>query len=391
MPLRVIEVDPAETFYSLRDRLLRGPRERTALLLPQTAAPLSGLDLVLLRRLADQERLDVGLVTDDGALAQQARALGLPAFASVGLAELFRPGWWRAGRRAERIGFAPGQDRRPPTNLRQSQPDPSTASQRRARRLAGLLLALIILALLAAALFYFLPQATVTLNAAARSGQVILDLTADPAATASAGSVISAREIRRDQAWEASGAATGGGAGRRRLRALALQGLHAQAPAYLQARLEPGEFLVENSVAIEIIDESFVAAGETISLTLTVVARGLAVNEAHIHPIALRELAGALPDGFAPDPTTLRLAVAAGAASPANGFRVTAQVNGRAEIDQATVAETLRGHSLASAERYLAGGLPADSFTVDIWPGWWRDWAGRMPVHAGRITVKHLP
>jgi hypothetical protein len=102
-------------------------------------------------------------------------------------------------------------------------------------------------------------------------------------------------------------------------------------------------------------------------------------------------LAGALPDGFAPDPSSLRLAVDAGATGAANGLRVTALANGRAEIDEAAVAETLRGRPLASAELYLAGGLPADSFTVDIWPGRWRDWTGRMPFNAGRILVTQLP
>jgi hypothetical protein len=208
--------------------------------------------------------------------------------------------------------------------------------------------------------------------------------------TANAGNAIPAREIRREQEWEASGAATGGSVARQRLRALALQGLHAQAPAYLQARLDLGEILVDNSVAIEIIDESFAAAGETISLNLTVVLRGLAVNEADIVPIALRELAGALPDGFAPDPATLRLA-AADAAGSTNDLSVTAQAAGRAEIDETAVAEALRGRPLASAERYLAGALPVDSFTVDVGPGWWRDWTGRMPFNSGRITVNLLP
>ncbi len=387
MSLRVIEIDPAETYNSMRDRLLRGPRERTVLLLPEEAAPLSGLDLVLLRRLADRERLEVGLVTVDGALARQARALGLPAFASLGLAEHFRPGWWRAGRRSEHVGFAPGQDRQPPGRARQGQPDPSIA----ARRLIALLLALLILALLVGVLLYALPRAIVTLDAAAPPGQVILDLTADPAVTASAGSSIPARELRRELAWEASGAATGDdNADQQRLHALALQGLRAEMPAYWRARLAPGEVLVENSVDVEVIDASFDPAGETAVLALAVASRALAVHEADIAPIALRELAGTLPAGFAPDPATLRLAVAPGAAGAPNGLRVTAQAAGRAAPDEAAVAAALRGQSLVDAKRYLAG-LPVDSSTVAVWPGWWGDWTGRMPFRAGNIRVNLLP
>src|SRR5690606_27590507 len=76
------------------------------------ASPVGAIDLVLLRRLADRERLEVGLVTADRALSRQARALGLPTFANLTLAEYYRPGWWRGGRRRERVGLPPDDERR---------------------------------------------------------------------------------------------------------------------------------------------------------------------------------------------------------------------------------------------------------------------------------------
>src|SRR5690606_22081241 len=114
MPLRVIEIDRSDNFYSIRHRLLFSGRDRAVLVLPNGDAPVGVVDLALLRRLADRERLDVGLVTGDRQLARDARALGLPAFSSLLLAEYYRPGWWRAGRRPERLGFAAGESVRAP-------------------------------------------------------------------------------------------------------------------------------------------------------------------------------------------------------------------------------------------------------------------------------------
>ena len=64
--MRVIELDTAETFYSLRHRLLNSGRGRIVLVVPARGAALrGGVDLPLLHRLADHERLEVGLVTTD--------------------------------------------------------------------------------------------------------------------------------------------------------------------------------------------------------------------------------------------------------------------------------------------------------------------------------------
>ena len=57
--MRVIELDTAETFYSLRHRLLNGERGRVVLVVgrghPRGGALRGGVDLPLLRRLADRE------------------------------------------------------------------------------------------------------------------------------------------------------------------------------------------------------------------------------------------------------------------------------------------------------------------------------------------------
>jgi hypothetical protein len=393
MSLRVIDLDPADTFHSVRDRLLQGGRGRMVLALPDRTSPLNGIDLVLLRRLADRERLEIGLLTADKDLARQARALGLPAFSSTALAEYYRPGWWRAGQRPERVGFAPGQDRRSPARAAaEAQSDPTFAQGRRARRITLIPLAVFVLVLLAGAALYALPHATLTLWPETRPGQVIVDLTADPARAEIAGLALPARAVQHRMVWEASGPATGDDAAdRRRIRALALQSLHAVAPQQLAARLNPGELLVPDSVGIEVIEENLVSSGQTAVLTLSVAATGLAVAVADVRQAALGELAGALPAGFAPDPASLRVAVEPAAGGPADRVSVTALATGRPAIDPAGLAETLRGQPLADIQRYLENQLPVQSFTLDVWPGWWRERFGRLPWRAGRIAVKLLP
>lgn len=391
--MRVIEIDPADTFYSVRDRLLRSERGRTVLALPAGASPLAGVDLVLLRRLADRERLEVGLVTADKDLARQARALGLPAFSSAAMAEYYRPGWWRAGRRPERVGFAPGRDRRSPARVvADAQTDPTIARNRRTRRLMLLLLSILVLALLAGAALYALPRATIALRPETRPGQVIVDLTADPARAEVVGLAVPARAVQHEMAWEASGRSTGDDdADRQRIRAQVLQSLHPAASEQLAARLNPGELLVPDSVAIVVGEENFTRSGESGVLALTVAAKGLAVAEAEARRAAMGELAGALPAGFAPDPGSLRVAVEPADGGPVDSLRVTASATGRPAIDPAALAEALRGLPLADAQRFLENELPVESFTLDVWPGWWVERVGRLPWRAGRIEIRLLP
>jgi hypothetical protein len=309
------------------------------------------------------------------------------------MAEYYRPGWWRAGRRPERVGFAPGQDHRAVARAgAEAQSDPTSARNRRARRLILILLSILALALLAGAALYALPQATLTLRPETRPGQVIVDLTADPALAEIAELAVPARAMQHEMAWEASGPSTrDDDADRQRIRALALQSLHAAALDELAARLNPGEMLVPDSVDITINDESFTRSGETATLALTVAATSLAVAEADARQAALSELAGALPAGFAPDPASLRLAVEPADGGPAGSLRVTAAATGRPVIDPAALAGTLRGQPLPDVMRYLENELPIDSFTLDVWPGWWRERVGRLPWRAGRVDVNILP
>ena len=384
--MRVIELDTAETFPSLRDRILNGKRERVVLVVPTRGAALrGGVDLPLLRRLADRERLEVGLVTADRDLARRARAVGLPAFASLTLAEHYRPGWWRGRRRAERLGFPPGPIPDHPS---------ATASLIRSRRLPralALLLALVLLAAvpLAAAL-YVLPTATITLRPASQPAQAIVELTANPALAAAdpATQAFPARPVALNLAWEATGPGTNAAA-RQQVRALALQALNAGAADRLAVRLAPGERLVPGATRVTVADEQATTRGGGSRLALQGELTGLAVEEAALIRRVFPVLAAALPDGFAADPATLRLDLEPGVGDGA--FVVTARATGRVQLDPAALAAQLAGQRLGDVTAALNALPLAEPPRLDVGPSWWRAWFGRLPLRAERIQVELLP
>lgn len=387
MQVNVIELDPADTYFSARDRLLNNGRDRAVLVIPEKSNRLGGVELALLRRLADRERLEFGLVTGDRKLARQARNLGLPTFANVPLAEHYRPGWWRTGRRREWLGFAPGADRRPPDAA------DATARQRdRLWLLAIILFMLLLLGCAALAAIYFLPHATVNLTPESRPVQVILDLSAVPGEAAASGRNIPARELRLDQAWEATGATTGDDeADHQRIRAQALQGLHAAAPELLSARLGPDELLLPASVEIEIVDETFAPGDEGSRLALNARVTGLSVPAADVNRVAYAALSAALPDGYEVDGNSYRLVVEPTAPAEAGTFQVTAQATARGDIDAESLPRLLSGRRTEEAVALLSGALPlAEPPRIDFSPSWWWDF-GRFPFRAGRIQIEIAP
>lgn len=390
MPVRVIELDPADTFFSVRHRLLWNGRERTVLVLPPRGALLSGIDLVLLQRLTKRERLNVGLVTADKALTRQARALGLPAFSNLTLAKHYRPGWRRAGRPSEKMGFAQDEDHKPPTTAS----DPTTKRAKGLRLLIFLVSVGLTLGLLAVAAAFALPAATISLRPRILPVQIIADFTADPSAITASGYTVPARRVTFDQPWEVSGPATGNETqDRRRLVALAQQGLSAAAPEHLAARLNPGEILVPSSVTVEMNEEAFDSSDDGATLSLNARLEGLAVREADLTPLILRELSESLTGNYAPDPASLQLQMEPGTNAPTNTFQVTATATGRPEIDPIAPAEQLRGQRAAEAARYLTMTYQlAEPPTIDVRPSWW--WSatrGRLPYRAERIRIEVLP
>jgi hypothetical protein len=103
--VHIITLSSADDFVSIRDQILFAGQPRTVLIVPEFDRPeLTSTDLALLRRLADRERLRVGLVTPDRQLRALAHDFGVPAFATVGAAG--RKRGWRA-RPRQSLGLPP--------------------------------------------------------------------------------------------------------------------------------------------------------------------------------------------------------------------------------------------------------------------------------------------
>ena len=392
MSLRVIDLDPADTYYSVRHRLLQNGRERTVLVLPAGDYSVSPVDLVLWRRLADRERLDIGLVTTDRSLSREARAVGLPAFSNVTLAEYYRPGWWRAGRRKARLGFGPADDRRPAHRIARETTKPTPAMSGR-RPMFALLAAALIFGLAIMAALYAVPQVAVGLPIAPLPAQVILDLTADTAISTVAGDTLPAHPIRHMLEWEVVGPSTGAPAtDQERIRAQAMQGLGTAAPGMLAARLDPGMLLVPAAVRVAVDEETF-APGTYISrLRLRATLSGVAVAQADLNRVAYRALTEALPAGYAPDAAELRVNIEQADAGKSDQFQVTARTTARPFIDAGELSQAISGQRTAEAIATLSSSTPLSAPPMfESKPGWWLDLIGRLPFNAERIRFEFRP
>jgi hypothetical protein len=197
---QILQLEAHDDFISARDKIGWVQTARVLLVWPRTGDILRRrLDLVLLQRHAAQLGAQLALVTSDPVVAEQARELDLPVFASV---EASRTGRWaRLGRK--RPASPPPRPRLDRSKLR-AQPSPlalnfppwAGATARGgvfALGLAGLIVLAVALA----------PSATVTVLPASESIQVEVPLVADEALEAVDGTTIPARTVRVE--LEASG------------------------------------------------------------------------------------------------------------------------------------------------------------------------------------------
>jgi hypothetical protein len=384
MTLHIIELDPADTFVSVRDRLLQARNGRIVLVVPPNGFVLrQGVNLILLRRLADRERLEVGLVTSDRDLAGQARAAGLPAFSNLMVAEHYRPGWWRGRRQRDRLGFAPGGA----LHLPESQPVSGKSILAAVVGIVGLgLIGLI------AALLLFAPQAFVTVRPASLPLQVIVEVAADPFLTQVESDAIPAKQVGRSQVWESIGDSTADEvADQRRMRALALQGLGSTMDNLLAAHVPPGEIFVPGSARFSLVEEELTRQEEGISrLFLRAELSGLAVNHADVDRLIRQRFSTLVPEGYVLDPGTIRYSYEA-SAEDKESLKLTARAAARATIDPEGLGLAIRGQRTADGVRYLESLPLKDVAQLQIKPAWWAVTFDRLPLMSRRIHVDLLP
>lgn len=173
MKVHILSLDPHDDHISACDKLGWAQASRVVFVWPKEGRPLTRrLDLVLVERRARSLGTQIGLVTVDPEVRENARELGIPVFDSP--EEIPEGGWRRRGRRTDsRI-----QRRRPrPEPLRRSV---SSGPERLQGRARAVVFALPIVALLAVAATA-LPSAVITISPATDPQAAVFAFSLDPA------------------------------------------------------------------------------------------------------------------------------------------------------------------------------------------------------------------
>lgn len=238
--MEIIHLTPADDLVSLIDYLNWATERRVLFVLPNGSLtqisrmkqknsapsavhPVAGLDLVRLRRRADDLRLEIGLVTVHKPIARQARALGIPVFRDEKQAKRNSRGWRRGRNRQEWVGLPNVGGRRLADWVQQNpqrKRDPSAVWAQLSApvppltwvmRYSAVVLFFLMLALFVIGFFYLLPTAIVTLPLATETIQASRPIMADPAVgeVGTQTAVIPARTLQTTAQWQESLPTTG--------------------------------------------------------------------------------------------------------------------------------------------------------------------------------------
>jgi hypothetical protein len=210
MAIQVVYLDPEDDIVSIRDRLNWVQEPQVAMVLPPKSDLLTSyLDQALVRRWADDLRLEVGLVTRDERVAGQAKALGFAIFPSVEATLKNKRHWWRGRRRTERVG-QPGQIDPLDRQEVQRRNAPRPAWQVWGVRYAAVVFYIVTLAVLFVAAVYAIPGARFTFYPEVETIEVKRQIVADPELSGPAGGAsVPGRVLSSVQIWQAEVATTG--------------------------------------------------------------------------------------------------------------------------------------------------------------------------------------
>lgn len=217
--MQTIPLTTEDDIVSACDRVEWATDARILFILPPQSDLNDKLDFVRLRRCADYNRVEVGLVLGDKNLRRQAKALGFPIFRDAAEAERDARQWRRGSRRRELVGL-PTKGGRPLSEWRQDQQQnvPIAPAKRvvLTPRQWGVRYTAVFAFFIAAALMvvlfaYAVPSATITLAPELEPITTTQVVVADPLITAVnfQNKTIPARQIGITQAWEAEVETTG--------------------------------------------------------------------------------------------------------------------------------------------------------------------------------------
>ncbi len=224
--MRTIQLDASDDIITILDRLSWAQDIRVALVLPEDGGVLrEEVDLVRLRRFADRQRIEVGLVVADLELGREARAFGIPTFLTVEQAEGSRRGWVRGRKRRDAAargvatvgGFnvLPRQAPRPvdEADLDEMYRRMTPPSNRRKwlLRYVGILLFCVTVGLLVVSAVMGIPGATITFQPQTVPLAVERQIVADPllAGDTRSGASVPGRVLEVEQVLNASVATSG--------------------------------------------------------------------------------------------------------------------------------------------------------------------------------------
>ena len=183
----IIELDEHDDLHTVRDRLATANDSRVILVVPWDSPVLrQTVDLHIVRRFAEEQRIEVALVSPEGEVRTTAHEAGWPAFRSVEAAQ--RKTRWHAvhDEDDEEKPWQPSARKTREARRAAVERDQSDVQARKrhpAWRFVKLPLVLGVLVVLAGAALVIIPQAQVTLVPSSTRIIVTVNVIADPEAT----------------------------------------------------------------------------------------------------------------------------------------------------------------------------------------------------------------
>ncbi|MFN8595430.1 MAG: baseplate J/gp47 family protein [Anaerolineae bacterium] len=182
----ILELEDYDDIHSIRDRLALIAEGRVILVVPWDSPSLrKSVDLHVIKRFAETNKLEVALVSTEGEIRMSARELGLPVFRSVEAAQR-KAQWhkpvdeddelkpWQPSARKRREAQRAAEER--------NQADVQARKRHPAWQLVKVLLLLIVLVVLSVAAVAIIPSAEITLVPSSQQIVVTINVIADPEA-----------------------------------------------------------------------------------------------------------------------------------------------------------------------------------------------------------------
>lgn len=180
------------------------------------------------------------------------------------------------------------------------------------------------------------------------------------------------------------------------LRAQLLEQLNQTALGTLEAQLQPGEFLANESVTLaDVVAESYGnSVGEVtniLTLTLRIAATGLSMSESDARAVAQAALVAAVPADEVLLPAQSQFERDPAIRLDAEGkvhFTLTAHGMTRAVIEAAAVQQLAVGRTIPEVYHQLTDTLPlAAPPDIVVSPTWYVEWYNRLPWLTFRLNV----